>query len=154
MNIWAPRLPGARVLDLFAGSGAVGIEAVSRGAISTCLVESDPKVLEQLHENCLLLSQEESIVVAMDLPTALARQPTVLRSEFELIFADPPYDFEDFEALATAVGPLLASGGEAVFEHSTRQELPNELAGWSRIDERRYGDTTLSFFALTGATQS
>lgn len=154
MNIWTPRLPGARVLDLFAGSGAVGIEAVSRGAISTCLVESNPRVLEQLRENCLLLSHERSAVLAMDLPSGLSVQPILLKGEFDLIFADPPYDFDAFEALATSVRPFLASGGEAVFEHSIRKQLATDLGGMSQTDQRHYGDTALSFYRVIGASQA
>ena len=153
MSIWAPRLPGARVLDLFAGSGAVGIEAVSRGATSTCLVEKEPRVVEQLAENCLLLDPGQCMVLAMDLPGGLSSQQTPLQGEFELIFADPPYDFDEFEDLASGVRPFLASGGEAVFEHSTRQDLSADLGGLERTGERCYGDTSFSFYRGSGVSQ-
>lgn len=152
LSIWTPRLSGARVLDLFAGSGAVGIEAVSRGAASACLVEKHAAALEQLAENCLLLDAGECLVIAMNLPDDLSSRPTLLPGQFDLIFADPPYRFDAFDGLAAGVLPFLDLGGEFVIEHSTRFDLPAVMGGIERYDQRRYGNSSLSFFRLARST--
>lgn len=140
------------MLDLFAGSGAVGIESASRGAAVVYLVEKDAGALEQLAENRLLLGAGEYVVIAMDLPSDLSLQPSLLPDEFDLVFADPPYQFAAFDDLASGVQPLVALGGEFVIEHATRQDLPAVLGGLGRCDQRRYGDSTLSFYRLARST--
>lgn len=152
MSIWSPRLSGARVLDLFAGSGAVGIESASRGAAVVYLVENDAGALEQLADNCLSLGDGACVVIAMDLPSGLALQPSLLPDELDLVFADPPYQFAAFDVLASGVQPLLAVGGEFVIEHATRQDLPAVMGGLGRCDRRRYGDSTLSFYRVARST--
>lgn len=153
MDIWSPFLQGARFLDLFAGSGAVGIEAVSRGAVTAFLVESDPQVLTRLRENCRLLADEETSVVAARVPDELSQRLAGLTDPFDLIFADPPYVFEDFAGLLPVAAGLLAPAGIMAIEHDRRRDLETDSNEVTLIDRRRYGDTCLSFYRIATVDQ-
>ncbi len=129
-------LPGASVLDLFAGSGALGLEALSRGAERATFVESDPRALECLRANIEELGAgDRSTVVRSDVFSFLARPG---RAEFDIALADPPYG-------TGAAGKLIERYRRAPFarilslEHGVREGL-DIPAGAS---ERRYGDTVL-----------
>jgi 16S rRNA (guanine(966)-N(2))-methyltransferase RsmD len=142
-SIWGERLDGARVLDLFAGSGVVGIEAAGRGALEVLAVDDDPRAVRTIAENVERLAAGGVDVWRLRLPGGLARlAPRV----FDLVFADPPYAFTGHTALLAAVAPLLAADGEVVVEHSARQELPAEVGDLVRVDVRRYGESGLSFY--------
>ena len=146
LSIWGPDLEGARFLDLFAGSGAVGLEALGRGAAHVFLVDGGHASLQALRRNCRSLAGggtlEGATVLKGRLPCAL---PAVAAVPCDLIFADPPYAWGDYGALMEAAKPWLAEGGELVIEHSGRSviEAPEP---WRLSDERRYGETRLSFF--------
>jgi 16S rRNA (guanine(966)-N(2))-methyltransferase RsmD len=151
-SIWGERLVGARVLDLFAGSGAVALEAVGRGAASALCVEMAPRVLRTLEDNVRRLGEEGLVETRRGkLPEMLA-QLAVEGRRFDLAFADPPYRFTGYAEIVAAVAPLLSEEGELVVEHSARRELPLEVAaagGGSiqvRVDVRRYGESALSFY--------
>jgi 16S rRNA (guanine966-N2)-methyltransferase len=131
-------LPGARVLDLYAGSGALGLEALSRGAAHVTFVERSPGPLRALHANVDSLGASADVdVVKAD---ALRFVETLVQRAFDIVLADPPYD-------SGAAAHLLARFAEVPFsrilcvEHRTRDVLP-ELGGAST---RRYGDTSLTF---------
>lgn len=140
-SIWNDRLENARVLDLFAGSGVVGLEAVGRGALSAVAVDGDLRTIKILEENAARLG-ERIEVRRLTLPAGLAR----LTGPFDLVFADPPYAFESYAELLAGVAPLLAPDGEVVVEHSTRREMPLEAGPLVRTDVRRYGESSLSFY--------
>jgi 16S rRNA (guanine966-N2)-methyltransferase len=146
MDIWGARLQGARVLDLFAGSGAVGIEFVSRGAASVCLVDQDPEVLRQLRENCRWLGEADYRILRIDLPSGLVANPTIFADAFDLIFADPPYAFDELEELVEAVGGLLSASGELVVEHEANRAPVEEGGALVLRETRRYGGSSLSFY--------
>ncbi len=147
-SIWCDRVPDCRFLDLFAGSGAIGLEAASRGAREVVFVEQASRVLGTLRRNLEDLAPAASKVWRWRLPKDLARNPpeTIGETPFDLIFADPPYDFEEYEALLTALPPWLAPTGELAVEHSRRVELPETYASWRRTDTRKYGDACFSFY--------
>lgn len=150
--IWMHLLPDARLLELFAGSGAVALEAVGRGALSALCVEQATRALAVVERNIRRLGEEAAVEVRRgDLPTDLGRLVDEgLR--FDLIFADPPYRFADYSGVVAAVGPLLVAGGELAVEHAARRELPLEVgtagsaAHLVRVDQRRYGESALSFY--------
>jgi len=150
-SIWGERLVGARVLDLFAGSGAVALEAVGRGAVSALCVEAAPRVLRALEDNVRRLGEEGVVDVrGGTLPAFLARLAGQDR-RFDLAFADPPYRFNAYAEVVAAVASLLAADGELVVEHSSRIELPVEVAAADgsvqvRVDVRKYGESALSFY--------
>lgn len=138
---------GARVLDLFAGTGALGVEAISRGAARAVFVESARPALAALRENLGALGLAESARVVPQLAER-ALGAVIAEGPFDLIFADPPY------AALTEVPPLVArmreagavaEGARFVLEHASRDAAP-ELAGFVPRPTRTYGDTALTIF--------
>lgn len=145
-NIVGPRIHGARVLDLYAGSGALGIEALSRGAASAVLVEQARAALGVIRENLAALKLEAQVVPSAVL-TALRR----LDGPFDLIVADPPYAIAGQELpevlMILSERGLLVVGGLIALEHRRGETLP-ELLGPFRLKRRYpYSDTELSVYA-------
>jgi 16S rRNA (guanine966-N2)-methyltransferase len=143
-------LQGARVADMFAGTGALGIEAISRGAAHAIFVERDPKVVETLRANIALCHFEaQSTVLPRDVekltPKEALRGSSGDVTLLSLIFVDPPY--ADVVASKTIAGlaAWLAPGGIAVVEHAS--DAPPPLPeGLVAADVRRYGSTGVTFF--------
>ncbi len=149
-SIWQGRLEGARFLDLYAGSGAVGLEALSRGAARVLFVESDLSALRALERSCRPFGRERARRWRARLPAGLGELAARAEpdwSGFDLVFADPPYAFAAHSRLLEGIAPLLARGGEVAVEHSSRLELPEEAGDLVRTAARRYGETALSFYS-------
>lgn len=160
-SILAPRMGGARFLDLFAGSGAVGLEALSRGAGSVCWVDSDRRALSVIKENAERLGGRGKSVVGdaelrfMGGDALIFLQKGLENLKFDLIFADPPYDRDGraawlkkiLEILARV--DVLAPGGVFVMEQASEEALI-ESASWELIKDRKYGSTRLRFFTRKG----
>jgi 16S rRNA (guanine966-N2)-methyltransferase len=136
-------LDGARVLDLFAGSGALGLEALSRGAANAVLVERDPRAVKAIRANIATLGvpADEATVVAGTARTAL-RNAFVAGDTYDLVLLDPPYRSAPGlgRELSEALEPLIAAGGRIVTESDRR--APLELSMPVAL-ERRYGDTLI-----------
>ena len=145
-SIWSDRLEGARVLDLFAGSGAVALEAVGRGALNALAVDGDVRVVKTLEANAARLGKRLIEIRRLNLPSGLSRLVGEKAGPFDLVFADPPYDFNLYAELLQGVVPLLAADAEIAVEHSSRRELPLEIASLTRVDVRRYGESAVSFY--------
>ena len=143
-------LEGARFADLFAGSGAVGLEAVSRGAAFALLVEADPKAARTIRENVAMLRLGAAArLVAAKVAQVLAGPPE--GGPFDVVFADPPYALGDDE-VAEVQAALVANGWLApdavvVFERSTRTAVRGAPLTWvdgiTADRSKRYGETTL-----------
>jgi 16S rRNA (guanine966-N2)-methyltransferase len=135
---------GARVLDLYAGTGALGIEALSRGAASAVFVERDAAAARVLRENlgALGIGEQEAEVRRGEVLTAL-RSARRARETYDLLFIDPPYSrARDWQAeLAAGIPPLLAPGARVVVESGRRAQLELPIAVER---ERRYGDTSIT----------
>jgi len=147
-SMLAERVPGARVLDLFAGSGAVGLEAASRGAAEVVWVEADRRHVAILKENVRLLGVTGQ-VVGDDCLRWLKR---AVCEPFDLVFADPPYDWareHGFREIASLLGSrkLARPGGILVAEQPTELAAA-ELAGWEMLRDRVYGQTRLALYRL------
>lgn len=141
-------LAGLRVLDLFAGSGALGIEALSRGAAWTDFVERDAAARRVLEENLATLGLEDvSRVWALELPRGLDRLAGPLR-QADLVLADPPYGGEAAGALLDALGRTGPWRPEVrvVLEHHAKDGVPESSGGLVRVRERRYGETMVSTY--------
>ncbi|ABL82786.1 MULTISPECIES: 16S rRNA (guanine(966)-N(2))-methyltransferase RsmD [unclassified Nocardioides] len=141
---WCGSLHGLRVLDLYAGSGAVGLEAWSRGAEAVTLVESDRRTAALVSDNARTLGFAGADVVAASVATVLARGAA---APYDVVFLDPPYPLEDAAlggdlALLVAHG-WLAAGALVVVERSSRSPEPSWPAGLSGTRHKRYGETTL-----------
>jgi 16S rRNA (guanine966-N2)-methyltransferase len=149
-NILGPEVAGARVLDLFAGTGALGIEALSRGAAAAVFVEEHPGALKVLGRNLADLDLVESTTV-LPLPVARALKKLAGRQErFGLVFLDPPYGGgEAVDALtALAALDLLAPGARVVVEGRHQESLPESCGRLRRLETRRYGDTQVAFYIM------
>jgi 16S rRNA (guanine966-N2)-methyltransferase len=138
-------LAGARVADLYAGSGAIGLEAVSRGAAHALFVESDARAVAVLRRNVTELGVAAAArVVSAPVRRVLAEPPD---APYDLVFADPPYELPDDElaqVLAALVGQgWLAEEAVLVLERSTRSPEPAWVPGTTGTRSRRYGETTL-----------
>jgi 16S rRNA (guanine966-N2)-methyltransferase len=138
-------LDGARVLDLFAGTGAVGLEALSRGAAAAVLVEKDRRALDVLRRNVGTVGLPGARVVARAVGAFLADAPD---EPFDVVFVDPPYELDEPQ-LSAVLGALadgwLAPGAQVVVERSSRSGAP-VVPGSTLLTpfaERRYGDTVL-----------
>ena len=140
------RLPGSTVLDLYAGSGSLGIEALSRGASSATFVERDKRALAVLKANLDSLHFTGS-VVASDVASYLAGA----QAEFDLVFVDPPYrlSLALLGDVLSAAAATLTTEGVMVVHRRAGEEAPDAPAGTRLIDDRRYGDTQLWIYERT-----
>jgi 16S rRNA (guanine966-N2)-methyltransferase len=146
--ILEPDLPGARVLDLFAGSGAGGIEALSRGAAHATFVERDPSAARVIAANLAHTRlADRATVVTADVPAWLGRPDAVAAGPFSVVLVDPPYAEHDLLTTAlAAVGPHLAPGARVVAKHFWRDQPPGEVGLLASERERRFGETALTFY--------
>jgi len=149
--ILEPDLPGARVLDLFAGSGAAGIEALSRGAAAAVFVEKDAGAASVIEANlrATSLAGPAAQVVRADAAAALGRPP-IAGSLFDIAIVDPPYAETDLmartlEALGAADTPLRP-GARVVAKHFWRDRPPDRIGLLASERDRRFGETALTFY--------
>jgi len=140
-NWLQPRLPGARVLDLFAGTGALGFEAASRGAGEVLPVERDPDLARSLREQATRLKVDRLRVVAEDAVAWLGRTPD---QAFDLVFLDPPFAAALWEPAAAALAPWLAPGA-LIYVECPRNVAPSLPASWQL---QREGETRDVRYAL------
>jgi len=138
-------LDGARFADLYAGSGAIGFEALSRGAAHVLLVESDPRAARVIRDNAATLRAGPAIrLVTAKVSAALATPPE--GGPYDVVFADPPYAAADREVasmLAALADGWLAPDAVVVVERATRSGPPPEVEGVTPERSKRYGETTL-----------
>ena len=138
-NLIGP-VDGASVLDLFAGSGAMGLEALSRGAASTTFVESDRDACRTIDRNIEKLRLTGATVLQRDVFQALAAE----RRTYDLILCDPPYGFDQDARIAPFLGRSLADDGLLVYETTSRREPA--LDGLRVRTSRTYGSARLTLF--------
>src|SRR5439155_22045234 len=143
-----PRLDGARVLDLFAGAGGVGLEALSRGAGDVTFVERDARAVAALRENVAALGAGKAATV---------RRGDVLRElqalyqageRFDIVFLDPPYDASLVDTTLEALGGggLLLAEAWVIAQHFTKRAPPERIGALLAFRTRRFGETTLTFY--------
>jgi 16S rRNA (guanine966-N2)-methyltransferase len=142
-NIVAPWVEGARVLDLYAGSGAMGLEALSRGADAVVFVESDPEAVRAIERNLDKLGLTGARVVRHDVATGLGQEVGAAR-KYDLVLADPPYDMTEYDSLSRYLPRVLADDGLLVFETAAKTEP--ELPGLAVRTSRKYGSTRVTVF--------
>jgi 16S rRNA (guanine966-N2)-methyltransferase len=147
-NLLGQFFEGGEVLDLYAGTGALAFEALSRGMGRAVLVDSGAESARLVAENARTLGMSERIeLLKMPVVRAVPRLAAEGR-RFALVFADPPYADEVVAEVAQAVGEggLLAEGGTLVVEHGRREVAPERVSGLQRVDSRRFGDTVVSLY--------
>ena len=138
-NLIGP-VDGAIVLDLFAGSGAMGLEALSRGAASATFVENDREAVSAIKRNVEKLRVTGAKVVQRDVLQALATE----RTAYDLVLCDPPYGYPDHERLVPYLARSLAPEGLLVYETAAREEP--QIQGLSIRTSRTYGSARLTLF--------
>jgi 16S rRNA (guanine966-N2)-methyltransferase len=146
-NILAPRIAGARVLDGYAGTGALGIEALSRGAASVTFIESDRRAQRLVADNLARCGITERYVIIRD---SVARAVAALAAavppaSFDIVLLDPPYDAAVADALVS--GELLAGNGILVLEHARRRRVPPAAGTLALTREVAAGDSALALYA-------
>lgn len=151
-DILAPRLPGCRFLDAFAGTGAVGLEALSRGAGAVLLVDSSAAAIASARENARAMGSAPGIVRILRQDSLAAMAALAGRGErFDVIYLDPPYDSDlCLRALSlVSSSDLLAPGGVAVAERFHKSPLPETIGRLARRRSLRIGDHVLSIYDAT-----
>ncbi len=139
-------LEGLRVLDLFAGSGSLGVEALSRGAEKATFVDSSFQAIQLIEKNLERCQfSKQALVLKLKLPLELGRigQANI---PYDIVFVDPPYDHRLVNATLRRLvrEKILAPSGIVVVEHSPREKITSDV-GLTLVDERKYGQTLITF---------
>jgi 16S rRNA (guanine966-N2)-methyltransferase len=146
-NVLRELIDDAIFIDLFAGTGSVGLEALSHGARQVCFVDHDPRALQVLRANVghCAMAERTMLMVGM-LPQALDRLAAHVQAD--VLFLDPPYASDLGEPTLAAVGgsSLLAPQGVVIWQHAARRPAPALMPGLALWQSRRYGNTQLSFY--------
>ncbi len=140
-------LEGSAVLDLFAGSGALGIEALSRGAAKACFVDRARQSISTIRKNLELCGLDDRAELLQS--ESLTALNGILRERaFDLVFMDPPYGKHSVAGLLDPIGKasLLTERGVVVVETGRQDDVPQVASGLQCFDQRRYGSTLLSFY--------
>lgn len=149
-SILSAHTPGAHVLDLYAGTGALGIEALSRGARDVVFVERHARTVRLLRDNVERCGYtRQCVVLTQEVETFLTAQPAWHEPQaFDVVLADPPYQRTDLTQLLErlSLSGTLAPDGRAVLEHGTRHTVPTRAGSLVQTRQARYGDTTLTFY--------
>ena len=146
-NVLAPRISGARVLDGYAGTGAVGIEAISRGASHVTFVESDRRAQALIEGNLRACGIETGYTMVR---SAVERAWPALLADplfvpYDIVLLDPPYEQSPVTTL-TGVGDIVAPEGSVVLEHARRIAAPDHVGRLDRTRDVQSGDSTLTFY--------
>lgn len=150
-DIWQLRVEGSVFLDLFAGTGAVGLEAASRGAARVVLVELHPRASSRIRESIEKLAADNVSFSCASLPEGLREIPRP-ESGFDLVFIDPPYRFRAYGRVLAELLELLAENALVAVEHASTtslDEIPREL---TVLGTRQYGDQALTFLSRTSSS--
>ena len=148
-NVLGPRIAGARVLDGYAGTGAIGIEALSRGAAAVTFVESDARaawLVERNLERCAV--KDRYAIIRARFADAALRLPA---GAFDLILLDPPYDPAEMRTALAAAAPLVSPDGLLVLEHARRDGAPEQAASIMKTRDIFSGDSALSLYRRSPA---
>lgn len=143
-NILGDQVQGARVLDLYAGTGALAIEALSRGAAHAVLIEGESSAVQAILQSLARTGFSEAATVLR------GRLPGALRSvheRFDLVFMDPPYGDETAEETLSQAADYVEAGGTVVYEHGSRYNPPERPGTLWLRDRRVYGDSALALYA-------
>jgi len=143
-------LSDVNILDICAGTGALGIEALSRGALSATLVEVDENALKVIRNN-LVVSRFTDRAEVLNIDVSKALHALAKRACcFNIIFFDPPYSSDLYKTIPEEISrlSLLCQDGLLVIESSSRNVLPEKIASLLKVDSRTYADSSLNFYVL------
>jgi len=150
-SIRGDRVTGARVLDLFAGTGAFGLEAISRGAAHAVFIDSEKDAVELIRRNVAACRAEDAAtVICWNILRNLSCLPRTA-NQFDLVFIDPPYNQDAIQPTLVhlAGSGTLASGASIIVEHGAQEAVPDAVSGLVVTDRRKYGKTRITFYAAT-----
>lgn len=151
-NLLGPTLQGVQVLDLFAGSGALGIEAISRGAKTVVFIDNNFRAIQVIKENIESCGfQSEATIHHLNAKQALNQ----LKEEgqlFDLVFLDPPYNNQQYEEIILTIlkNNLLTEKARVVVEYDYKLSLPSEIGMLSLIKNNKYGDIKIAIYQAKG----
>ena len=148
-NLIGQDLSGLKVLDLFAGTGSLGLESLSRGTQHAVFIDNSQQALKLIRKNIVTCGFENSgIVLKRDLQKSATLSHPVLQQRFDLLFLDPPYRegmlIPLLEKISTA--DILSNGSRVVVELSKHEILPSSFGNLKIADSRRYGDTMINIY--------
>jgi 16S rRNA (guanine966-N2)-methyltransferase len=151
-NILMPIVEDSCFLDLYAGTGSIGLEALSRGAKQVVFVESDRKLVTMLQENVDKFDPQhlKTQVIAGD-AVAMVRRMVLKNEKYDIVFLDPPYNLTEIERweVDQQLGTLLQSEGVLLLQHAKKISVSNTWANCVQVRSKYYGKTALSFFRST-----
>jgi 16S rRNA (guanine966-N2)-methyltransferase len=155
-NVISSRIPDSRFIDAFAGTGAIGIEAISRGAAHVIFIENHPAAVALIQKNLESLEiRTGTRVLALDTLRGLERLASLHKRDslpFNIVFLDPPYAAsEDYHRVLSFLGEVsfLSEGGLVIAEHQRNLDLPEQFGKLQRVRILRQGDAALSFYRCT-----
>jgi 16S rRNA (guanine(966)-N(2))-methyltransferase RsmD len=147
-NILAPRIDRARVLDVFAGTGAIALEALSRGAAAATCLDSDRRAARLIEENAARCGEQNRCAIIRGNVERVLQRP-VPGGPFDIIVLDPPYEYDALEDAVRQAGAQRAAGGVVVLEHASRVTPPasERLSGLALTRTVKSGDSALTFYS-------
>ncbi len=150
-NVLGQTCEGLIVADLYAGTGALGFEAISRGASRVYLIDRDRQAIDLCRHNAALLGMDDSVEIIQQTADKAIVSLKARGVTFDLVFADPPYRMKDGLRILTALegNAVLNAGARVVIEHAEDEQLPERLTMLSLIDRREFSQTVVSTFQLT-----
>jgi len=137
------------VADLFAGSGSIGFEALSRGAAKVIFVEQNPEAARILESTLAQFNVDaQSLVLVQDVTLAIQNALLLGWHPFDMLYIDPPYRYEHSHQLLTEIenADLVASTGHIIYEHFSKIPPPSSIGKWTLTRTAKYGDTALTFY--------
>ena len=154
-DILGEAVAGAQVLDLFAGSGALGLEALSRGAAHATFVECEPHCVRTIKENVARMGPEAAAyaTVRQGYVTAVLRRASHQDGRFDLVLMDPSYGTSDGKKCLLHLDgyAIISPRGWVMVEHALQDDLPDAVGHLARRSQHRYGDTVLSLYGVTAS---
>ena len=149
MSMFSAQWSGAHVLDCYAGSGAFGFEALSRGAERVTFIERHSRTAQMIKAAALDLEVTSQVDVIRDNAEAALRALTRQRQQYDVLFFDPPYaESHPIEVLSSAF-VLAKAGAVLIWESGVELEVPQQLGQWQLDVNRRYGSTKISVYRIT-----
>ena len=147
-NMIAEKVPGARVMDLFAGSGAYGLESLSRGAIDSIFVDNDKRCVNIINENITLLEVETQAKTFTEDVFKIVELLGKNKERFDLIFSDPPFDQDMAKKTLITINQydILNRSGLLIIEHHLREFVPEGVDDISMFRQKTYNDILISLY--------
>ena len=147
-NILGPYIKGAEFLDLFSGTGIMGCEALSRGALYVCFVEKNRLNAREIKERLEVLGFNDQAHCYIQSVFPFIEEAQQRGQEFDIIFMDPPYHSKELDRAITLIDRegILKKGGILMYEHFHKKNVPEKLTHLSLIKQKRYGDTMLTIY--------